>query len=80
MKTEFSDRSGKPIYVGDIVRYRLNSSSATLQVVVKTKRGIRLVDPNYANTYPNKAPKSSIPMSKLYEQYVSIIEPVKRES
>lgn len=28
MKTDFFDKSGKPVYVGDIVQYRLNLGSA----------------------------------------------------
>lgn len=47
MKTEFNDRSGKPIYTGDIVQWRLGkfakkSSGPTLFQVIKVKKGIRL--------------------------------------
>ena len=49
-KTEFIDKAGKPIYTGDIVQYRLSLNAKrgggpwTMQVH-KTKKGIKLVDP-----------------------------------
>jgi len=80
MKTEFFDRSGKPLYLGDTVQYRLNSSSASLLKVAKTKKGIELVNPEYARTYPNQAHRGSIPVSRKYEKYLSIVDTSERES
>lgn len=69
MKTGFFDKSGKPVYIGDIVQYRLNLGSAVQLEVVKTKQGIRLLNPN--RTQPSS---SGIPLQKKYEQYISIVD------
>lgn len=79
MKTEFRDKSGKSLYSGDIVQYRLNSSQAILLRVAKTKKGIKLVDTEYARTYPNQTYTGSISFSKKYEQYISITDTSTRE-
>lgn len=77
MKTEFVDRSGKPIYIGDIVQYRL-TGGGTLVKVVQTKKGVKLVDLRYEEKHPNQAYKGSISMGKQYEKYVSIIDTTAR--
>lgn len=54
MKTEFNDKSGKPIYTGDIVQWRLGkfgkkSGGPGLFRVIKTKKGIKVVVAHNSN-------------------------------
>ncbi len=74
--TEFEDRSGKTIYVGDVVQYRLNAltQGPTRLLVARNKKGlVSLVDPRSTS-------KKGLRMSKVYEKYVSIIDTSGRES
>lgn len=52
MKTEFHDRSGKPLYTGDIAQYRLslaakkNGGPWTVKIVRNKKGVVKLADPD----------------------------------
>ncbi len=71
-KTEFCDRSGKPLHVGDIVQYRLGkfakkSGGPSLFRIIRTKKGVGLGDPH--------ADSGAIRlMRKNYEQYITLFE------
>lgn len=79
METDFSDKSGKPIYIGDIVQYRL-SDAGTLLKVVKTKKGIKLVNPQCTDGNLNQVYRGSVPLNKSYEKYVSIVDTSERQN
>lgn len=72
IQTEFLDRSGKPIHVGDIVQYRLSLNSKhagpSLLRVVQTKSGVvKLADPRSEGNV-------GWPLRKGYEKYLSIVD------
>ena len=73
-QTEYKDRSGKPIYTGDIVQYKLSSPSKC--IIVKSKRGIFLCFIRAAEQY---SLKDSLPMRSNLEQHISIIDTRNRE-
>ena len=68
--TDFTDRSGKVLYFGDFVQYRLNNlrQGASLRQVVRGKGGrVLLVDPHHPK-------ERGLPMSNSYKQYVTIVD------
>jgi len=74
--TEFEDRNGTIIYIGDIVQYQINAltQGPTRLRVARDKKGlISLIDSQ------SKA-KKGFRMSKVYERYVSIIDTSTREA
>lgn len=77
MKTEFNDKSGKPIYTGDIVQYSLGglakkSGGPRLFLVIKVKKGIRLT-PAHAPTDNGWA------IRKDQEKFLTIFDTKHRE-
>lgn len=78
MKTDFHDRSGKPIYVGDLVQYRLGlngkSTGPRVMKVVRNKKGViklcALSDTNKAGWI----------LRKNYEEYLTIIDTSGRDA
>lgn len=72
MKTEFSDRLGRPIYVGDVIQYRLGLNSKhggpVLLRVIKTKRGIKLADVRLVD------PKDGWLLRKTYERNMVVTD------
>lgn len=76
MKTEFSDRSGKPLYVGDIVQHRLSLNSKhggpVVLRVISTKKGIKLADARIAN------PQYGWLLRKPDERYLSLMDTSER--
>lgn len=72
MKTEFKDKSGKPIYTGDILQYSLGglamkSGGPRLYKVIKIKKGIRLT-PAHSPQDNDWEPR------KNEEKYLTIID------
>ena len=78
MKTEFCDRSGKPIFTGDIVQYNLGglakkSGGPRLFRVIKVKKGIRLT--------PAHAPQDNgWAIRKDHEKYLTVFDTRNREA
>jgi hypothetical protein len=78
MKTEFNDRSGKPIHTGDIIQWRLGkyamkSRGPNLYRVIKTKKGIKLT-PADAPQDNGWAPR------KNQEEFMTIVDTKYREN
>lgn len=77
MRTEFNDRTGKPIYTGDIVQYRLSLNSkhggASILKVVRNKKGIVKL------TRPDSTENDGKVLRKNYEQYLTIIDTSERQ-
>jgi len=78
MKTEFSDRFGKPLYVGDIVQYSLGKmgfkgNGPTLWRVVSSKKGIKLADPRAGFTTEGTL------MHRKYEPYLTLMDTTERK-
>lgn len=72
MQTEFFDRTGKPLYVGDVVQYRLSLNSkhggASLLKVVRNKKGVvKLADPRSDDN-------AGWVLRKNYEQYLTLFD------
>lgn len=75
-KTEFSDKSGKPLYIGDIIQWRLGkfgkSGGPTLHKVIRTKKGVKLVNPD------SNGPEGML-LRKSDEQYISLFDSSHRQ-
>jgi hypothetical protein len=74
--TEFEDKNGTIINIGDIVQYQVNAltQGPTKLRVARDKKGlISLID-------PHKTSKKGLRMSKVYERYVRIIDTSAREA
>lgn len=77
-KTEFNDRSGKPIYTGDIVQWRLGkfakkSGGPTLYRIISTKKGAKMVVAHDPRTIGRLLRKDD-------EQFITIIDTRERET
>lgn len=76
MKTEFSDRLGRPIYVGDVIQYRLGLNSKhggpKSYRIIKTKRAVKLADVRLAE------PKDGLLLRKTYERHIVITDTSRR--
>lgn len=77
MKTEFHDRSGKPLYTGDILQYRLSyggkRGGPSLCKVVCSKKGVVKL------THPDSTENSGWVLRKTYEKCLSIVDTSGRE-
>lgn len=75
MKTEFQDRAGNDIYIGDIVQYRLSTltQGPTLLRVVRNKKGVvKLAD-------PRNPENNGMVLRKNYQKYLTIVDKSVRE-
>lgn len=74
-ETGFNDRSKKPIYIGDILEYRLSLNSKkggpTRCTIINTKKGLKLSFDGGLSGWI---------MRKSYEQYIAIIDTSRRKS
>lgn len=80
MKTEFVDQHNQPIYVGDIVLWRLGkfskkSNGPSYYRVTNSKRGIILTDPALGVNG-----KSKFIFRRSHQQYVTIYDKLGRET
>lgn len=78
MQTEFHDKSGNPIYIGDIVQYRLSLNSKhggpSLLKVVRNKKGeVKLADPRTQDNV-------GWTLRKNYEQHLTIVDTSERST
>ena len=78
MKTEFNDRSGNPLYTGDIVQYRLSTAAKKnggpwIVKVVRNKKGVVKL------THPQNPENSGWVLRKNYEEFLTIIDKSERE-
>lgn len=76
MQTEFNDKSGKPLYVGDIVSYHLSGMGSggpvSLKITRNKKGVIRLSHPHDPN-------KGGMVLRKNYEPYLTLINTSRRQ-
>ena len=76
MKTEFTDKFGKPLYVGDIVRYYLSDMGPggpqSLQIARNKKGVIKLISPGDPN-------KNGWVMRHTHGKYLTLIDTQYRE-
>lgn len=77
MNTDFHDRSGKDLYVGDLVQYRLskNTGPITMQIV-RMKHGFGFIDHRLVTDL--NATYKAIRLSKTYETYLSLLDTSER--
>lgn len=76
-RTEFNDRSGKSIYTGDIVQWRLGkfgkkSGGPVLYRVVQTKKGVKIVTAHDPHSIGRL-------MRKHDEEFITIVDTSARE-
>lgn len=73
MKTEFCDKFGKALYVGDVVRYSLGKTGfkgqgPTLWRIIKSKKGVKLADPRMIGATEGTM------MHHKYEKYLTLMD------
>jgi len=76
MQTEFYDKSGKPLYVGDIVSYFLSGIGSGGPVslrVTRNKKGVVKL------SHPNDPDKRGFILRKTYEKHLTLIDTSERE-
>lgn len=77
MKTEFYDKNGKPLYIGDIILYFLSgigSGGPAHMKITRNKKGVVRL------SAPNNADKNGWILRKTYEKYITLIDTSGRES